>query len=259
MSCLGKNYNPVPTKEWYRFENQCVYNTTPIGEVILNNNTIYELAVLRKGNILQYKNNSSNLTQKQRYSQIARGMWTNRKKTWATQSQTYTNPDTTNNKRVNYKKKIINPVTAQSEETIDNDGIINPLPPVPQEYSFVPPSTGATGNNPTMPPPIDPNKKSRNPLVPNSGRKPILIPTIVIPDEGNMLCNVYAENSTGKVYDVTKSNSNCNPLSASDVPGPTTSYFCYNTALPTYYPKVKRTYATAGDKWPQGAKLIFPA
>jgi hypothetical protein len=57
---------------------------------------------------------------------------------------------------------------------------------------------------------------------------------------------------------VTQKN-NCNPLSASDVPGPTTAALCYNSALPTYYPKVKRTYGTAGDKWPQGAKLIFPA
>ena len=36
MSCLGKNYNPVPTKEWYRFENQCVYNTQSIGSIIKN-------------------------------------------------------------------------------------------------------------------------------------------------------------------------------------------------------------------------------
>jgi hypothetical protein len=48
-----------------------------------------------KGNILQYKANSANLSQKQLYSKIAqgRGHWTNRSKTWATQSQTYTNPN----------------------------------------------------------------------------------------------------------------------------------------------------------------------
>jgi hypothetical protein len=34
-------------------------------------------------NILQYKNNSSNLTKKQRYAQIAKGKWTNNKKSYA--------------------------------------------------------------------------------------------------------------------------------------------------------------------------------
>ena len=28
MSCLGNKYNPVPTKEWYRYENRCTYDTT---------------------------------------------------------------------------------------------------------------------------------------------------------------------------------------------------------------------------------------
>ena len=45
---------------------------------------------------------TSNLTKKQRYTQIAKGMWTNRTKTWATQSDTYSNPNTTSLLRVNY-------------------------------------------------------------------------------------------------------------------------------------------------------------
>jgi hypothetical protein len=60
------------------------------------------LAQLNKGNVLQYKKNSSNLTKKQQYAQVAKGMWTNRTKTWATQSDTYTNPNTTDLQRVNY-------------------------------------------------------------------------------------------------------------------------------------------------------------
>jgi hypothetical protein len=57
--------------------------------------------MLLKGNILQYKKNSSSLTKNQRYTQIAKGMWTNRTKTWATQSATYTNPNTGSLLRVN--------------------------------------------------------------------------------------------------------------------------------------------------------------
>ena len=141
MSCLGKKYNPVPTKEWYRFENQCVYNTQSLGSIIKNKKLAYEIAVLDKGNVLQYKKNSSNLTKNQRYSQIARAAWANRKKTWATQSQTYTNPDTTSNKRVNYTEKIINPVTAQTQETSNEDGVIEPLPPQEPQNGFIPSST----------------------------------------------------------------------------------------------------------------------
>ena len=73
MSCLesltklrgGNGYNPVPTKEWYRYENRCTYDTTiPLATVVYvpllkqyvsNDALAYELSVLKKGNILQYK------------------------------------------------------------------------------------------------------------------------------------------------------------------------------------------------------------
>lgn len=218
MSCLGKNYNPVPTKEWYRFENRCVYNTQSPGSIFNSKKLAEENTVLYKGNILQYKKNSANLTKKQVYAQMARGMWTNRTTSWATQTDTYTNPNIKSLKRVNYTEIIINPVTANGN-VITADGVF------------------CTATNLT----------------------PDLNATIVIPDGGSLVCNVTENQCTGQVYKVTKANSNCNPVSASDVPGPTTATLCYNSALPTYYPRVKRTYGTAGDKWPQGAKLIFPA
>jgi hypothetical protein len=228
MSCLGKNYNPYPTKEWYRFENRCTFDTTPINQKVVyvpllkeyvpTNTLAYELAVLKKGNILQYKKNSSNLTKNQRYSQIARGMWTNRTTSWATQSQTYTNPNTKSLKRVNYRDIVINPVNATGDAITRADGVFC--------------------------------NSSDNTIEQTDA--------IIIPDGGNLICNIIENQCTGQVYKVTKNN-NCNPISASDVPGPSTSYFCYNDALPTYYPRVKRTYGTSGDKWPQGSKLIFPA
>ena len=69
MSCLEPNYLPNPTHIGSRVENRCVYDTDfsdnevfipqlkisiPISSIQIVND------MLRKGNILQYKNNSSN-------------------------------------------------------------------------------------------------------------------------------------------------------------------------------------------------------
>ena len=105
------SYNPIPTRVWSRVQNQCTYtsdNSYNSVYVPLNNKTmslsqaIYQDKLISKGNILQYKKNSSNLTKNQKYSQISKGLWTNRTKSYATQTQTYTNPNTSNLLRVNY-------------------------------------------------------------------------------------------------------------------------------------------------------------
>jgi hypothetical protein len=93
-------YLPRPPRAWTRVNNRCTYDT--------EYNEGYDplifqrVAQINKGNVLQYKKNSSHLTKNQRYSQIAKGLWTNRTKTWATQSDIYTNPNTTSLKRVAY-------------------------------------------------------------------------------------------------------------------------------------------------------------
>ena len=97
-------YNPVPPRVWSRVQNPCsviAYKDTDPASNSDFARADYEKQMLLKGNILQYKKNSSNLTKKQRYTQIAKGMWTNRTKTWATQSDTYTNPNMTSLLRVN--------------------------------------------------------------------------------------------------------------------------------------------------------------
>ena len=105
------SYNPNPPRVWSRVQNQCTYTIAGTYQTVyvpLNNKTEllavanYQDKILYKGNILQYKKNSSNLTKNQRYSQISKGNWTNRTKTFATQSQTYSNPNTTGLLRVNY-------------------------------------------------------------------------------------------------------------------------------------------------------------
>lgn len=110
---------PSPSRTWNRVQGECslFIDTTsslnqnlnqnqtvtiPLnGKVVSAGNLANEMAMLNKGNILQYKKNSSNLTKKQQYALIAQGKWVNRK-TWATQSSRgYTNPNTMNLQRVN--------------------------------------------------------------------------------------------------------------------------------------------------------------
>ena len=103
MSCF-KNYLPQPPRLWSRVQNSCIE---------LSLSEINTIAMLNKGNVLQYKANSSNLTKSQKYSKIAKGQWVNRNTTWATQSaRGYTNPNTTSLKRTgNVVNIAINPIS----------------------------------------------------------------------------------------------------------------------------------------------------
>jgi hypothetical protein len=105
------SYNPKPTRVWSRVQHPCTFTldssynsvfSALTGKTTSPLEADYYNKLLYKGNILQYKKNTSNLTKSQRYSQICKGMWTNRTKTFATQTQTYTNPNTSNLKRVNF-------------------------------------------------------------------------------------------------------------------------------------------------------------
>ena len=106
------DYLPVPPRAWSRVDTPCVYTdpgpVSPVyvpltGQTIPLEQAILEEKNLYKGNILQYKNNSSQLTKKQKYAQISKGLGPSRKKVYATQTQTYTNPNMTGLLRVNYQ------------------------------------------------------------------------------------------------------------------------------------------------------------
>jgi hypothetical protein len=110
MSCLGNSYNPVPPREWNRVDSTCQYTNNNISNQIFVpflNKTIpieeyqYQLLMYNKGNVLQYKKNSSQLTKNQKYTQIAKGLWTIQTKNWATQGYTYSNPNTNSLQRIN--------------------------------------------------------------------------------------------------------------------------------------------------------------
>ena len=136
-------YYPKPTRDWSRVQNLCTdisNNYVPDSVYVpLTKQNIplsqydYEKQMLLKGNILQYKKNSSSLTKNQRYTQIAKGMWTNRSKTWATQSDKYTNPNTNSLKRVNYSildpsnntfTSPPNPFNCKSSDILDGGNLI---------------------------------------------------------------------------------------------------------------------------------------
>ena len=166
MSCLGPFYNPIPPREWSRVQNQCSVIATNqnqnnqnsnvliplLGITVPNSSSQYYAELINKGNVLQYKKNSSNLTKNQRYSQIAKGMWTNRTKTWASQSQTYTNPNMTSLRRVNYvdvalPNGVVDPFLCPTNTYKDGgnlvcnqtvnpctDEVIAMIPPIPNFY-----------------------------------------------------------------------------------------------------------------------------
>jgi hypothetical protein len=107
------SYLPVPPRAWTRVQNQCTYinpdtsyNSIFIpltGQTVSPIEALYYDKQQYKGNILQYKGNSAGLTKNQRYAQLAKGNGPNRTKVFATQSQTYTNPNTSGLLRVNTK------------------------------------------------------------------------------------------------------------------------------------------------------------
>lgn len=105
-------YNPVPSRVWSRVQNSCTYiipdSNYSSAFIPLTNQTVsqaqadYENKLQYKGNILQYKANSARLTKSQKYSQLAKCCGPNRTKVFATQSETYSNPNTTGLLKVGY-------------------------------------------------------------------------------------------------------------------------------------------------------------
>lgn len=110
MSNNGYYYRPIPPRVWSRVEGRCSgFNNVNVSvnntyiQTITQNGIQYTAQMLEKGNVLQYKKNASNITKKQKYSQISNGLWNGRKKSFASQSMTISNPNTSSLLRVNYE------------------------------------------------------------------------------------------------------------------------------------------------------------
>jgi hypothetical protein len=260
MSCLGRLYSPNPTREWSRVQNSCSLNYSDPPKTVklplLNITVPYFLVsyyddLVKKGNVLQYKKNSSNLSKQQRYSLIAKGMWTNRNTTWATQSYSYTNPNTLSLKRVG----TIN---------ITTDGTATVLPvtcPVVPSINnpSLPSNVAGTGNNPILPPPPPPPPEKK-PVIPGGGipSVPVDVPQspTVIKDLGNLICNTVENECTGQTNSQ-PANKFFNPTTDSDVPGKIQELY-WNPRIQTWYPKQRLTMNNSTDKWPVNSKFIFP-
>lgn len=145
--------------------------------------------MINKGNVLQYKKNSSNITMKARYSQIAKGQWVNRTKTFASQNVLQSLPNTNNFKRVNYNTIYADngapanlPVTCpqQPEIIIPKQLPSNPNPPpeteTPNYYSSNVSNENPNFTNSVLDPyyPVNcPQYVDPRTLIPKKKKKPI--------------------------------------------------------------------------------------
>jgi len=260
MSCYNNCYLPQPTRTWSRVQNRCsVINDTNNGLVIdpytkqlVPNAVLAErIAMLNKGNILQYKANSSSLTKSQKYSKIAKGQWTNRNTTWATQSSRgYTNPNNSSLKRGgNVVNVAIDPVTGLIiGPTLDPVTCLDTLNPFNEGLPTN--ENSGSNNEPEVPPNVELSGNDDFPsIIPDA-----LIQPIVIQDEGNLICSVQENICTGETkYSI--SQQLCHPTTDSNVPGPIQD-LCWNDGTQTWYPRQRYVMTNSGSKWPQNAKLL---
>jgi len=219
-SCINTNtnatsYNPVPTRIWSRFDNIIAPQTF---EEQYNNAMNY------KTNVLKHKNNESGITKKQQYSQIAKGYWTN-KKSWATQTDRYTNPNVSSLQRVNSYYIPTNRVPTDTHNYIIN--------PITGKYE-----------------------------VPDGGT---LIYNVIENQETGELTNLYQLCNPISIINNDPNNPNNpnNPIdpyiytssTSSDIPGPITFIRSLRKPNPPYYPKNRTTYNTGGNKYPTNVNL----
>lgn len=97
------NYLPLPPRVWSRVQSSCTFlnpndnyttgSSVFTGQPVSYVEGIYQLQLYNKGNVLQYKANSAQLSKKQKYTQLAKGYGPSRTKVFATQSETYSNPN----------------------------------------------------------------------------------------------------------------------------------------------------------------------
>jgi hypothetical protein len=276
MACLipTKLYFPVPPRQWSRVQGPCsliiddnksgLVKLPYTGKIISASKLGEELQMLEKGNVLQYKKNSGNLTQKQKYSLIAQGKWVNRNTTWATQStRGYTNPNNLKYQRVGSINITLNgtptdlPLTCPQPIKIINSAlplvypspgnpVVPPEPEIPPEPEVdIPPVV-------EEPPGVDAGTEL--PIV------PVATPSqpVVIQDGGNLVCRTYEDPCTGIIveqYANLSQFNDCQPSTASDVPGPLTA-LCWNDGLPTWYPRQRYVMTNSGNKWPDNAPLF---
>jgi hypothetical protein len=256
-------YLPIPPREWSRVQNRCSLETSDsnnslvkvpyTNKIVPGSEISFYLAMQNKGNILQYKANSSNLTKNQIYSLAAQGKWLG-KTTGVQSTRGYTNPNSTNLKRSgNVYNIAIDPNTGLVlGPTIDPITCLNDFKPVNPALPIN--AGGGSISEPLIPPPIQPTIGSDifPPIIPITPIEPI-----VIQDGGTLICTIKENLCTGRTSQ-TKSQQICNLTSDSDVPGPIQP-LCWNDGTPTWYPRQRYTMTNSGNKWPTNYKGLVSA
>ena len=89
-ACIPQDGGPQPPRLWSRATEDCVPTSPSL--------TQQDLDMRRKAEILQYKNNNSNMSKRQLWARTIKGYGPSGNRTWATQSAdgTYTNPNIDN-------------------------------------------------------------------------------------------------------------------------------------------------------------------
>ena len=250
MSCFAgdKYYSPNPTRAWSRVQNACTFNTST--DIVDTSSSL----MLQKGNVLQYKKNSSNITRAQKYAHMAKGTWTNRTNNWAVQSgRGYTNPNTNEMMRAGNVHNI-----AISSQTGNNLGpttlpITCPANNIPI-YNTLPPSYKGEVVPPIIPPPYPQNPSDYMPIVPSETPAP----PIVIQNGGVLICGTRENVCTGKIINNTRTGNNCQLTTASDVPGPIQE-LCWIEGTPTWYPKTRYVMSNSTSQLIYTSNLINPS
>lgn len=251
MSCLGKYYFPSVPRTWNRYENACAYIPQQDIEAYQGRKEIYfpylkrsipnvlvnyELEMIKKGNVLEHRHNKMNLTKKQRFAQLAHGVKLV-KKTFAVQSETYTNPNVLSLKRNNF-------VGITQQGALTNDPITCPTIPVIPSGPILPPSLTKSSKNPILPPPPPPSP-NKNPVIPPFALLP-LPPPVVYPTGGTLQCNIIENICTGEILRTSSTQRLCYDTTCSDVPGPIME-LCYNpTTAPNLIRRKKNIYQDGG-------------
>jgi|UniRef100_A0A6C0CKD1 hypothetical protein len=99
---------PDPPRVWTRATTDCP-DIDGEGENMQPTSGGYNLSEKRKAEIFQYRNNNANMSSKQLYSRLARGIGRQRGSTFATQSDSYTDPNTKNLKLLNERPGPFSP------------------------------------------------------------------------------------------------------------------------------------------------------
>lgn len=168
---------PEPANLWTQGSRDCP-DIDGVGENDQPTSGGYNLSEKRKAEIFQYKNNNINMSSKQLYSRLARGIGRQRGSTFATQSDSYTNANTKKLQNVNVNtgpllcpnSRVISAYTSQNN-TPGPKMLITNYPNAPL-YNYRVRRTYSAGN--TKWPQYGPNTgQPRDPkLAGNSGSKP---------------------------------------------------------------------------------------